>query len=361
MPVNRPLLGAAIFLLTFVSTTVIVSAQESEPRTLIVGTKVAEPFSMKNEDGSWTGISIELWRQIADELNLTWEIREYDLAGLLDGLADSSVDIGMAALTLSPEREVQFDFSHPFYTTGLSIATRNTVDTGLLSLIGPFLSWRFLQIIGTLILVLFAVGVVVWLFERRHNADEFGGSTAHGLGSAFWWSAVTMTTVGYGDKAPRTLGGRLVALVWMLAAITIISSFTAAIASVVTVSQLDLPVKGPSDLPHVAVGTVNASVAQDYLQQEGLAHRNYPNINEALSDLETGKLDAVVYDAPILKYIVKQTYTGRIRVLPGTFEPQEYGIGLPAGSTLREPINRALLRVTSRPQWKNMLSRYLGR
>ena len=74
------------------------------------------------------------------------------------------------------------------------------------------------------------VGVVMWLGERRRNQAQFGGTAAHGIGAGLWWSAVTMTTVGYGDKAPVTILGRLLGLVWMFAAIIIISSFTAAIA-----------------------------------------------------------------------------------------------------------------------------------
>ncbi len=73
-------------------------------RTLIVGMKEAPPFAMK-ADGAWTGISIDLWRQIADELGLKFEFRESDLQGLLDGVAKGSFDLAAAALTITSERE----------------------------------------------------------------------------------------------------------------------------------------------------------------------------------------------------------------------------------------------------------------
>ena len=50
-------------------------------RMLIVGTKEVPPFAMKNREGTWTGVSIDLWRQIAGELNLPFEFRERDLKG----------------------------------------------------------------------------------------------------------------------------------------------------------------------------------------------------------------------------------------------------------------------------------------
>lgn len=336
------------------------SAQPADS-TLRIGTKVAEPFVIENEDGSFSGISIELWQRIADRLNVEYELEGTDLEGLVDGVADSTYDLGVAALTLSAGRERRLDFTHPFYRTGLTIAVRNEATSGLWNMIQPFLSLRFLEIVGTLILVLFIVGILVWLFERRTNKDEFGGSTAEGMGSGFWWSAVTMTTVGYGDKAPRTVGGRVVALIWMFVALIVISSFTAAITSSVTVSQLQLPVQGPSDLPNVRVGTVDNSIAAQYLAETGVGSRTYSNITDLLEALSEGDIEAAVYDAPILRYRIKTEYAGQLRTLSTTFRPQDYGIALPEGSPWLEPLNLALLEITAEEWWTDLLTSYLGR
>ena len=91
-------------------------------RKLIVGTKEAPPFSLKTKDGEWTGISIELWRGIAKELNLTFEFRELTLKQLIDDVSSGSIDAAVAALTITPEREKILDFTHSFYSTGLGIA-----------------------------------------------------------------------------------------------------------------------------------------------------------------------------------------------------------------------------------------------
>ena len=112
-------------------------------------------------------------------------------------------------------------------------------------------------------LVLLIVGVLIWLFERRRNPEQFGGSVSEGIGNGFWWSAVTMTTVGYGDKAPVSTAGRALGLVWMFVSIITISGFTAAIASSVTVNKLQTRINGVADLPRVNVGSVaNTSGAQ---------------------------------------------------------------------------------------------------
>jgi voltage-gated potassium channel len=51
------------------------------------------------------------------------------------------------------------------------------------------------------------------------------------LGSGLWWAVQTVTTVGYGDHVPTTVGGQLLAAVVMLLGIGFITVITAAITS----------------------------------------------------------------------------------------------------------------------------------
>ncbi len=336
------------------------SERSPKDRTLIVGTKEAPPFAMKDSAGAWTGISIELWRQLAADLNLRFEFRELDLQGLLDGVKGGSLDAAVAALTITPEREQIFDFTHPFYTTGLGIAYAPQHKKPWLAVFKRFLSYAFLKVIVGLSLLLLIVGMLVWWFERKKNPGQFGGGGGKGVAAGFWWSAVTMTTVGYGDKAPITFAGRIVALIWMFAAIIIISGFTAAITSSLTVTQLESPVKGTKDLPKVRVGTLAHTTSASYLENNRISFRAYKRPEEALKEIVDGNLDAFVYDAPILRYLVHKKFPGRLDVLPQTFVRQDYGIALPEGSPLREPINRVLLKKIQDEAWQDILQQYFG-
>jgi len=327
---------------------------------LLVATKVAAPFSMKTDDGSWTGISIELWDHIAGQMGVEYEFVEYDLEGMIDAVAAGEADVGVAATTVTAEREEILDFTHPFYHSGLGIAVEAGPGNAWVVLLRRLFSIQFAQAVVALGALLLGVGLVVWLFERKRNAEQFGGAVK-GLGSGFWWSAVTMTTVGYGDKAPVTPAGRFVALVWMFASIIIISGFTAAIASALTVSSLDSSIRSPDDLYRARVGTVEASSAETHLRAMGLRLTTYPTIEDAVQALAGGRIEAAVYDAPILRYTISQQEEESIGVLPVEFEQQNYAIILPPGSVMREAINTELLRLADTEEWKALVNRYIGR
>jgi ABC-type amino acid transport substrate-binding protein len=327
-----------------------------------VGTKSTPPFAIQRDDGTWTGLSVELWRAIARDLGVEFEFVERDLDGLLDGLAGGDLDVVAAALTATAERERTIDFSHPYYSSGLGIAVAARRGGGgpVRDLLRAVFSAAFLEAVFALAAVLLLAGVLVWLFERRGNPEQFGGGTARGLGSAFWWSAVTMTTVGYGDKAPATVGGRIVALVWMFASVIIISGFTATIASSLTVERLEVGIESPRDLPGRVVATVASSTSESFLQTIGARTLPTATVAEAVEAVLDGRADAVVHDAPLLRYLAVTEHVGRLAVISGSFSRQDYGFGLPSGHPLRERINRSLLARIRSAEWNEWVQRFLG-
>lgn len=339
--------------------TVAMAQTSSDDNKLVVATKHAPPFAIKQEDGSWSGISIELWRDIANELGLKFRLKEDGLAGLLDGVSSGQYDAAVAAVTVTGEREQVMDFSHPFYTSGLSIAVPAEQQGLWWVAVKRFFSLQFLTAVVALLLLLLVIGILVWLFERRRN-EQFGGPVADGIGSGLWWSAVTMTTVGYGDKAPLTLGGRAVALVWMFASIIIISSFTAAIASALTVGQLASGIEGPQDLYRSHTGTVKDSSSADYLDSRHISSSHFDSVQLGLAALADKELEAFVYDKPLLQYFAKTEFQGQIEVLPVTFRRQDYAIALPESSPLKEQIDRQLLLQLESSDWQQRVARYLG-
>lgn len=356
---TRLLLGICICVLVGTSAAPAQSAQDDAPK-LVVGTRHAPPFAMKLPDGTWDGISIELWREIAAENHWDFEFREMEPGDLLHAAQSGELDAAVAAVTVTRERERTLDFSHPFYSSGLGIAVRKAYrrdwGAGLLHL----LAWQFLSVLGFLFVVTVSMGCCMWLAERRHNPDHFGG-VLDGLGHGIWWAVVTMTTVGYGDKTPRTLAGRTLAVFWMLVGVVSLTIVSGSVAAQMTVMQLDSPIHSPADLAHVRTGTVLDSTGEEYLRQSGYGFQVYPTEQAALSALVHQDIDAVVYDYPTMRYQIHDNFSGLAEVLPVRFQHESHAIAMPPRSELRKPINISLLRIISAPQWEDTEHRHMGR
>ena len=330
-------------------------------KVLVIGTKEVPPFAMKREDGSWEGISIDLWREIAGRLHLRYEFREMSLDDMLGGLAANKLDAAIGAITITADRQKKADFTHSYYTSGLGIAVRGIPPEGksMLGTYGGLFTPGLGLMMLSVLLAMAVTGAVVWFFERKVNREHFGGSWLHGMGSGFWWSAATITSTGYGDKIPRSLGGRVVAIVWMFAGLIIISSFIATFTAALTVRHFSGLIRGIEDLPHHRVAVLRGTTSESFLRQRRVATIPYPSMEAAMQGVAEGKVDAFVYDTPLLMNRANQMQ-GAVMILPQTLDPQGYGIGLPAGSPLYKPIDITLLDVISDPLWQEIQDRYLG-
>jgi polar amino acid transport system substrate-binding protein len=327
-------------------------------RTLVVGVKVAPPFVIALKEG-YGGLAIDLWREIAAERGWAFEYRLHDLESLLAAVSDGRVDIGIGAITATAQRERRMDFSHPITSSGLGVAVQSRQKAGWLAVARAFLSLDFLKVALGLALLLATVGVATWAFERRRNAQQFGGGPARGIGSGFWWAAVTMTTVGYGDKAPVTMGGRIVGLLWMFTALVVVSTFTAAITSSLTVGQLSTRIRNADDLRGVRIGTVAGTTSAHWLSRERLDHESTPDVDAALAALAADQTDAVVYDAPLLRWTIARRGEDRLEVLPFTLGRQDYVYAVPPSSPLREQLDESLLRRINAPDWEDRVDSYM--
>jgi len=334
-------------------------ALSASAQTLRVGIKAVPPFALEDGEGGWTGISVELWQRVAGQLGWQTEWVTMDSASdQVEGLAAGSIDAAVGALSMTPEREAVMDFSHAFYSTGLAIATP-AQRLGWIGVAKQLLSPAFLRAVGILALLLLAVGALLWLVERKRNSAQFGGSVAEGIGNGFWWSAVTMTTVGYGDKAPVTRLGRVLATVWMFVSVITISSFTAAIASSITLSHFSTLVRGVDDLARVRSLAVEGSTGEQFLRKKGIGTLLVATPAEGLSLLRDGGAEALIYDEPLLRYLLKDAAPG-IEILPRSIQRQDYAFGLKPDFAQREALNRELLKQTRGTEWQETLNRYLG-
>jgi voltage-gated potassium channel len=83
---------------------------------------------------------------------------------------------------------------------------------------------RLILFVALLVLV---GGLLVFFTETRMHSGVFSR-----MFDSIWWAFVTITTVGYGDKVPATVPGRILAILIMLLGIVAISTLSGTIASI---------------------------------------------------------------------------------------------------------------------------------
>ena len=81
-------------------------------------------------------------------------------------------------------------------------------------------------------------GIMVWFLETWNNKEEFPRPFIRGVFEGLWWAVVTMTTVGYGDKAPKNAFARFFTIVWMLSSYILLSLVAANTTSIVATQHL---------------------------------------------------------------------------------------------------------------------------
>jgi polar amino acid transport system substrate-binding protein len=352
------LLGATLVLLCGSPACDAQETTEPERSQLIVGTKVSPPFAIKLEDGSWSGISIELWRRIAADMDMDYEFREVDLQDVFEQLEAGEIDVAIAAISITAERDRHVDFSHAYYSTGLGIAVPQRRTLSLWGLLRGLLTARFFEIICGLLVIGIVTGVLLWRLERRRNEGMFGGRTREGVSMGIWWSTIML--LGHKGVVPATGWARILSGIVMIVSTVIVSALTGVFASAITISQLEPGIAHPNDLRHIRTATVTSSTSAEYLTSRRIQHKPYSTIDAALQAMLANQADAVVYDLSMLKYRRNTELLNRINVLPQVFNRQQYAIALAPHSGLRRPVNQALLLITSSDAWSDVLFRYIG-
>ncbi len=326
------------------------------PAILRVGFAIQEPFTIEKE-GKYTGLSIDLWKQIADSLNYKYELRKYEEKEMLDLLKNGDLDVAISPLTVTPSRIKEFHFTQPYYITNLAFASTAHKGSALVEFLKDVFSVNFFKALAPLVIIVFMFGAVVWVLERKRNRQQFRKGSK-GLIDGVWWSATTMTTVGYGDKAPITIGGRILGVIWMFTAVIVISSLTASIASSLTISKLKADVKSFDDLRNVKTGSVSGSGTADLLKQYDIDFKSFNNVGDGLQDLENDEITAFVYDETNLKYNMgEKHYKKDIQIVPSVYFKEYFSIAGNNPKLIRQ-IDIELVKVIESYDWESYLRKY---
>ncbi len=327
--------------------------------TLRVATRVIPPFVIQ-QGSELSGFSIDLWRSLATEIGTKYNIQVYpNVMQLLAAVENKKADLGIAAISITAEREQKFDFSYPIFTGGLQIMVRdprlggaaaNPLKNILSGALPPLLGWALLMIV--------IVSHIAWLFERRHQGSMVSQSYFPGIFEAAWWAAATLAT--QADQMPKGLLARVLALLWMFTSVVFVAYFTAAFTTQLTVQQLQGDIKGIADLAGRTVATTTGSTAADFLRQRSIKPLEFPTIEQVYDSLLNRQADAVVFDSGVLSYYATHDGKNKVQLAGNILQPENYGIALPSGSPLRKEINVALLKLRENGTYQTLYDQFFA-
>jgi ABC-type amino acid transport substrate-binding protein len=329
------------------------AAAQSAPPAIEVGLREMPPFAMTDAAGNHTGLAVDLFRLAAERAGLA--PRFVALApGADPAAALASLDV-VLPLEASPALERASDLTHPFYTATLGYAEART--TRVVAVVTGLLTWQFLRVVLGVSLVLLVVGALVWAIERRRNGEQFHRDPVRGLGDGFWWAGVTLTTIGYGDKAPATLGGRAVAMLWMLVGLAVSASLTATV-----VSLADAQAGGGADLGEAVkdarVVAARDGLAAGFVARRGIDVAGVDGTLDALRAVSAGAADVALGAGPVLDWGVAEEGL-ELRVTTTRWDPVLLTAAVATGDPLRERLDAAILEVISSEAGQATVRRYL--
>ena len=118
-----------------------------------------------------------------------------------------------------------------------------------------------------------------------------------------------------------------------------------------------------ADLKGKTVGAKAGTATIDYLKKElpDVVISAFPNIDNALLELQAGRVDAVIHDTPEMVYFANTAGKGAVNVLPEPIKSGDfYGIGFPKGSDLVPKVNEDLKKIKADGRYVAIYKKWFG-
>ncbi|CAD5330011.1 unnamed protein product [Arabidopsis thaliana] len=251
------------------------------------------------------------------------------------------------------------DFTQPYIESGLVVVAPVTKlnDT----------PWAFLRpftppmwaVTAAFFLI---VGSVIWILEHRIN-DEFRGPPRKQIVTILWFSFSTMF-FSHRENTVSTLG-RAVLLIWLFVVLIITSSYTASLTSILTVQQLNSPIRGVDTLISSSgrVGFQVGSYAENYMIDElNIARSRLVPLGspkEYAAALQNGTVAAIVDERPYVDLFLSEFCGFAIR--GQEFTRSGWGFAFPRDSPLAIDMSTAILGLSETGQLQKIHDKWLSR
>lgn len=222
---------------------------------------------------------LTLWLVLAPQGSLVgsgWENLAWTLARLAVSLV-LAVDVAVRC-RLAPHGWTYFR-THPF-TVMAVIVPPIRLASSLRLIKSMFEQGRLLRFLLAAVALLINGIILVYLYEK-----DAPGATIGTFGEAMWWGIVTVSTVGYGDEYPITVGGRLVATMVMLMGMVTLAVITAQISATYVRQANARAAAGEVSHRHKLAAATRTPAENDAIDR-GFEDGGYILVHERIDQLE---------------------------------------------------------------------------
>ena len=331
-------------------------------KPLRIGTRLIKPDAFE-EKGQIVGFSADIGRSILEQLQVKAELKTYpDVPQLLNALRSDQVDLGISAITVTSQREQDFDFSHPIISGELQIMLAALPNQPNSYYENPW--WRLvdpklLRLLGIVMLSMLVPVHILWYFERNNPELITNPSYFPGIFQALWWTILAL--IGQAGEMPKGPVSRIMALFWVIAGIIFVSYFTAIITTEFTVHELQGNIQSLSDLQNRRVAVLADNEVVNYLQDKQIQQViQFTQPEEAYQALLSDKVDALVAPSPLLLYYASHDWKGTVEFVGKPFRERFYSIVMPKDSPYRKPINQAILTLKENGTYEKIYKKWFG-
>lgn len=302
------------------------------------------------QDESLAGFAIDLWGALADVMQVEYSVTSMVISDALQKVESNEADIVIGCISITHAREERLDFTYPVAEGGLQAVTH--YQRGIL----PRFSKQSKYLLFFLLGLVFFFAHLMWWSERGQPAIH--DAYFPGIVEAIWFSVVTMSTVGYGDIAPRKWLGRIGALLIILLGVTTFGFIVGQFAADAVKPQALNPVESIQDLHKYRIGTKENTATTEFLRSRGIDYSGFEKLEEAIAEMLVDGVDVVLHDTVAIQYQVHK-HPELIQTGP-TFNAHHLGFAVPEGSTLVENLNVALLKIQENGRYQTILSRWFS-
>lgn len=357
-----------LFTLLFILTSFLCTSQnevnktsEKPVKNLIVGYAGTEPFVVK-DNGSWKGISVEIWDLVSQEMGLNYTPQLYgSVSEALNDLATGKIDVLVGPTSITSDRAELVEFSQPYFQSSLAIMSRID-EPSFLDRIAPLFTINLLYALFVFLFILAIVGTLLWLAERKVSPEQFPHEPVKGIANGMWCAIVTMSTTGYGDIAPVTLMGRIVAGTWMIVSILFATTMVAGIASSLTLSGLGKnTISSAEEFRNKKIAVLKNSPSVDFVNDYNGKTVFVENLDEACKLLKSKDVQGIVFDRPQLEYFSQQNKDKELTISVAEYLKQGYGFAFPLHSNRVSEFNIEFLKFKEEGVLKDIIEQWLGK